>query len=1077
MRDALRIGTQIWPDDPFWVQVREAIHLRAEQLGVELVPIEREALERLTPETQLDVLEELLALDLHALIGWSLNDVLVSEVLAANLPVIHLGESAVRHTRFTAPLGLYRMAYDLGRFIADRQAAPGLVLVVGGGQGHGEDGRSRIAGFRAALAERSDLTLFHIPTPWRYEQAYPQIVAALADQPLAPVAVFGFSDSLTLAARDALAALQRPPVPLLVGINGDPLALAAIAEGSMTATILTSAVAFGAQALDLALQAARGAALPERFSYQPQLVTAENITAVAAQQLFATAPLTNRLVGFSRQQEQRRLSQFETSLEISRRAGLIMERQRLGYLIADLIRSTYGYAEVQLLRWDAERRMLWYEPTDVQHVRGAPMMVERSPVLDTVLSQNQPVFLPDVQHSRRFAIDPAYPDIRARVVVPIRLGGQITGLLDLHSYQTNQHTHHDLVGLQTLADQLAIAVRNAELYEQALTAQRRAEQADELKTRLLANVSHELRTPLNLILGYSQTALTAVGGPEAPDRALLERDLQHIYQSGEHLIRLINDLLDLSRATIGALELFPEPIAPRRFLEELFHTVADQAATPDVLWHLELPARLPLIHADPVRLRQVVLNLLDNARKFTPQGRITLGAEVQVPYLHFWVRDTGAGIAPEQQERIFESFVSEPGAGRHEGIGLGLTIARQLVALHGGSITLESRVGQGTTFHVYLPLPNLSGRTLPPLITDRPTLLLIAADVKPHMAISEICRRQGLGLRAITARADLVQALAETQPVALAWNLAFNAPTAWELFQQIRAQPQLFHVPVIVYYQEAEQRAVPDLGLTSVLLKPLAAARLVEAIEQVRPQMTAGTILIVDDDQEAHALYRRLITAQLPGYVVRSAYDGRQGLAMIAETTPSLVILDLIMPDVDGFAVLDALRAQPATQAVPVLVISGRMLTADDIQRLDRARVVVHSKAVLTDADAAHVIERALAPHDLLPQQTSSLVKHAVAYIHQNYQLPLTRQEIADAIGVNKDYLSRIFRRELGVSPWDYLNRYRIAQARELLRSTHASIAAIGADVGFSDPAYFSRVFHKEAGCSPREYRETSTSP
>jgi signal transduction histidine kinase/AraC-like DNA-binding protein/ABC-type sugar transport system substrate-binding protein len=1071
----LRIGTQIWPDDPFWVQVREAIHLRAEQLGVTLVPIEREALERLALEPQLGVLEEVLALDLHALIGWSLDDALVLDVLAANVPVIHLGESALRHPRFCSPHGLYAIAHELGRFVAARVADPGPVLLVGGGQGHGEDGRSRVAGFRAALADRPDLSIVHIPAPWRYEQAYPHIVAALADLPTPPVAICGLSDSLALAARDVLRERGDPtPARIVVGVNGDPLALAAIAEGTLTATMLTSAVAFGAQAFDLAIQAARGAALPEHFSFAPLLVTAENVIAVAAQQHFATAPLTNRLVGFNRQQEQRRLSQLETSLAISRRAGVIMERQQLAHLIADVIRSSYGYAEVQLLRWDAEAQTLRREPADAQQ-RGAPIVVERSPVLEAALSRNQPVFLPDVRRSRRFAVDPTYLDLRARVVVPIRLGGQITGLLDLHRYEPIQHTQHDLIGLQILADQLGIAVRNAELYEQALAAQRRAEQADELKMRLLANVSHELRTPLNLVLGYSQAATAALAAPGGADLGLLARDMGHIRQSVEHLIRLINDLLDLSRASIGALELFPEPIAPRRFLTEIVHAFADREEPQSaVAWRLDLPARLPAIHADPTRLRQVLLNVLSNARKFTTQGAITLGADVQVPYLHIWVRDTGAGIAPECQERIFESFVSEPGVERRAGIGLGLTIARELVSLHGGSITLDSRVGAGSTFHIYLPLPNLSGRPLPPLVTDQPALLLIAADGEPQPLIDALCRRQGLRLRHLRVHADLVRALAETQPVALAWNLAASAAPAWELFQQIRSRPQLFDLPLLLYYQQADAAQEANSGLTSVLLKPLAATQLVAAIERVRPHTLEGAILIVDDDEAAHTLYRQLIAAELPGYPVRSAYSGREALALLGGEPPSLMILDLTMPDVDGFAVLEALRAHAPTRTVPVLVISGRMLTPEDIQRLDGAYVTLQSKAVLSDAETAAAIRRALAPHERSPQQTGSLVKHAVAYIHQNYRAPLTRQEIADAIGVNKDYLSRIFRRELGLSPWEYLNRYRVGRAKELLRSTHTSIAAIAAEVGFPDPAYFSRVFQKEAGCSPRAYRDVA---
>ncbi len=176
-------------------------------------------------------------------------------------------------------------------------------------------------------------------------------------------------------------------------------------------------------------------------------------------------------------------------------------------------------------------------------------------------------------------------------------------------------------------------------------------------------------------------------------------------------MRLINDLLDLSRAEIDALELFTEPIAPRAFLADVFHSMAGSIARHGVAWQLELPERLPVIQADPLRLRQILFNLLSNAATYTSSGAIVLGAEVAPPDIHLWVRDSGVSIPIDLQERIFEPFVTgEPGGRRGRGIGLGLCITRRLVALHHGSMTLESQLGHGGTFHVYLPLPTLHGQ-------------------------------------------------------------------------------------------------------------------------------------------------------------------------------------------------------------------------------------------------------------------------------------------------------------------------------------------------------------------------------
>jgi YesN/AraC family two-component response regulator len=210
-----------------------------------------------------------------------------------------------------------------------------------------------------------------------------------------------------------------------------------------------------------------------------------------------------------------------------------------------------------------------------------------------------------------------------------------------------------------------------------------------------------------------------------------------------------------------------------------------------------------------------------------------------------------------------------------------------------------------------------------------------------------------------------------------------------------------------------------------------------------------------------------------PGYSVRTAADGAAAVSLMAEETPSLVILDLMMPEMDGFDVLDWMRESVQTRQVPVLVLSGRLLSFDDVKRIEQhARVTLQSKGVLSTDEAAVALNRAIFGIGTLPQHTSALVKRAVAYFHQNYECAFSRLQIAEAIGVSEDYLSRIFRQEMNISPWEYLNRYRILHAKELLRSTSDAIKIVAHRVGFTDPAYFSRVFRNVTGTSPSAYRE-----
>ncbi|NJM05459.1 helix-turn-helix domain-containing protein [Candidatus Gracilibacteria bacterium] len=554
--------------------------------------------------------------------------------------------------------------------------------------------------------------------------------------------------------------------------------------------------------------------------------------------------------------------------------------------------------------------------------------------------------MPDVRRSQRFAPDAAWPQCRSRVVLPMRLGTQLVGLLDLHNHRVVHHNQAELLGLQTLADQVAITLRNVELVREATESRAAAEQADLLKTQLLANVSHELRTPLNVILGYSQSALTA---PDYQHLPTLLRDLRHIYTSGDHLLRLINDLLDMSRAEIDELDLFPEQIDMAYFLTDALSSFS--ASVRDdrgITWQLDLPAQLPAMQVDPLRLRQIVLNLLSNANVHTQRGSVVLGARVAEPQLHLWVRDTGSGISADQQDRIFEPFVTNQQSGRAMALAW-LVDHTYAGAAASGQYACRKHAGRG--------------QHLPRLLA---AAALEASDSAMHRCACAD-RRRGL-----------------------AYSRAVRA---------------------------ADRRSV-------------AAASGAE-----RGQCCCST----------GAAGRHRARAGGAG----SDTAGDRWLCPAA---------------------LAAQRA--ALQHVPVLVVSSRSLSADDIRQLDYPNVTFQPKYILAQQEAEQVLRRVYADGCVLPQATSTLVRRALAYVQQHYDQALSRQEIAEAIGINKNYLSDVFHDELGVAPWEYLNRYRVHKAKDLLRTTNAPIAAIAALVGFDDSSYFGRVFHRYVGRSPRAYRQ-----
>ena len=629
----------------------------------------------------------------------------------------------------------------------------------------------------------------------------------------------------------------------------------------------------------------------------------------------------------------------------------------------------------------------------------------------------------------------------------------------------------------TLRGHLSSALKCAELVQVALEAEAKAIKSDQLKTHLLANVSHELRTPLNIILGLSQTALSNPNpyGSELP--AQLTRDMGYIYDSGEHLIRLINDLLDTSRAEIGELDLCYEPVSPTTLLKEVYETFKKTSANKqkNVELSLEIPEHLPILHADPVRLRQILMNLLSNAFKFTQQGRIILGAEVQLPHIHFWVADTGSGISPEMQERIFEPFVkADPPAHRREGIGLGLSITRRLVALHGGSITLDSLPEQGSTFHVYIPMPGLdyaSAREVNPE-GAQPVLLWLSSNQEVASSIQSICQKNGLEPYWLEKIEDIELTPQHGIPVALAWDLENARPGDWSIIQKLRSNSQYCQLPLLIIHENIGEMLSGGSRLTNVLLKPAGKQMLQHVLNLIPQAMQRGEIWIIDDDPQALKYYQEMISSSLSSFMIRPIRGGREALSLLEEETPDLVLLDLMMPDIDGFQVLEHLRSNVKTALIPVIIITGKILSYEDVKRLDAPKVMLQTKGVLSDFESVADIQRVLAGSSTIHQTTSTLVKKAFAYIQQNYTRSFSLVELSETIGVSKSYLSRIFKMETGISLWDYLNRFRIQKAKELLLLTNESITGVAADVGYEDVGYFGRVFREITGFSPRAFRQ-----
>jgi signal transduction histidine kinase/CheY-like chemotaxis protein len=632
----------------------------------------------------------------------------------------------------------------------------------------------------------------------------------------------------------------------------------------------------------------------------------------------------------------------------------------------------------------------------------------------------------------------------------------------------------DLEPCAAIVHNLASALRNSYLYRDALEGRQLAEQANRLKTRFLSMVSHELRTPLSLIVGLSEMVLREQS--ELPGAA--RRDLGQITTSAQHLSRLINDVLDLASSEAGQLRILREPLDLAEVLRMAAKIGEQLARERGLTWRAQLPGLGPWVLGDRTRLRQVTLNLISNAVKFTPSGQVALTMEVADQQATISVSDTGVGVPPSEQDAIFQEFHRSERSvdSGYGGLGLGLTISKQLVEKHGGNIGVCSPglLGSGSTF--YFTLPIISASTLQdnlatPLATQGNIVMVLSEGAQATEQLCANLRERGFEVQVCRVDRDPAWLANVTSclPAALILEEGLASREGWTITGMLKRQPATENIPVVAYSLDID-RDQGELMELNYLHKPL------------RPTQIAGelarhcgigdgqpTVLVVDDDPGILDMHRRLV--EQSNCRALTAHNGLEALEVLEGTRPDLILLDLMMPEMDGFAVLDALREREGTRDIPVIILTGRVLSEADLERCNRGVAAILGKGLFSATETINHIEVALARHQTLGRVTQRLVRKAMGCIHTRYAESLSREQIASHIGISPDYLTDCFRQELGITPITYLRRYRIHQACDMLASTDLSITQIALAVGFSDGAHFTRTFQREIGVTPRAYR------
>jgi signal transduction histidine kinase/CheY-like chemotaxis protein len=474
-----------------------------------------------------------------------------------------------------------------------------------------------------------------------------------------------------------------------------------------------------------------------------------------------------------------------------------------------------------------------------------------------------------------------------------------------------------------------------EFSDSILHAKEEVERASKFKDQFLSTMSHELRTPLNAILGFSDLLPDERYGPLTERQ---RRYVAHIHTSGQHLLSLINDILDLSKIEAGHVGLTFESVRVETAFAEVVDTLRPLAdkKSQTLSQHAENGLN---VRADATRFKQVLMNLVGNAIKFSPEsGDIELAACLIDGKVRVEVRDTGPGIPLEEQKRIFENFYrlrqSEKST---EGTGLGLAITQKLVELHGGELGLESQPGHGSRFYFSLPMAP-APRERPVQETgsvsrtsESPRILVIEDDPATAQLIELQLISSGYEVVVCAQPHRAAEIAAGLQPSAITLDLLMKPTNGWEVLVQLKRDPRTANIPVIVITIADQPAMGAILGADDYLVKPVDKMDLLAAMERclgTRVVQPARSILVVEDDAAAREFITELLTAQ--GHTVTNAADGAQARAQVGTALPKLVILDLLLPEVSGFELLAEWRANPRTADLPVFVLTSKDLSREE---------------------------------------------------------------------------------------------------------------------------------------------------
>jgi len=574
--------------------------------------------------------------------------------------------------------------------------------------------------------------------------------------------------------------------------------------------------------------------------------------------------------------------------------------------------------------------------------------------------------------------------VRGKFSIPICISERVVGRIDLEVGETDSRwTERWERFLCSVGNQLGMSLQrlrveheNERMNTELIVARDQALEASRAKTVFLANMSHELRTPMNAILGYSEMLIEDAGSMRAEEIA---SDLSKIRNAGKHLLALINDVLDLSKIESGKMTMHHESFLIEELVQDIVSTMEPIASKNGNRIEVRCPKDLGAMFSDSMKVRQCLMNLLSNACKFSENSTIDLSLSTRThegeEYVLFAVSDHGIGMSTEQIAKLFQAFVQadDSTTRKYGGTGLGLTISRRLCEMLGGDIRVCSDLGHGSTFTMELPrnvrsTPMVTSAVsslavqdsvLSPVIRGdalRGTVLAIDDNPDALDLISRSLSKEGYRvIMATSGESGLVLARAH-KPDIITLDVMMPQMNGWQVLAAIKADPSLAMTPVVLLSVVENNEIAMALGATDCLTKPIDWTKLQICIERLLPKSDPDRILVVEDDPASSELVTRIL--ERDGWKIERVCNGKEAYASMEVSAPALVLLDLMMPEMDGFELVSKLRDHPTLSMVPVVVLTSKMLTPEDHARLNGGVLDILAKGTTGRRDLLEAVRK-----------------------------------------------------------------------------------------------------------------------